>query len=105
MVDAVTKKTVAAIPQSKTKAGPRDGDLWVARLKEEYQSLIKVYFYWHTEILKGSSSQEKRIIVYHFELRVPIPLFWLQLTNLSLEIIQKNFTEHTNCTYRKRAES
>ena len=45
MVDAATKKTVAAIPQSKTKAGPRDGDQWVIRLKEEYQSLIKVYLY------------------------------------------------------------
>ena len=42
MVDAATKKTVAAIPQNKTKAGPRDGDQWVIRLKEEYQSLIKV---------------------------------------------------------------
>ncbi|XP_066918660.1 ubiquitin-fold modifier-conjugating enzyme 1 [Clytia hemisphaerica] len=41
MVDAATKKTVAAIPQLKTKAGPRDGDQWVVRLKEEYQSLIK----------------------------------------------------------------
>ena len=44
MVDAATKKTVAAIPQNKTKAGPRDGDQWVTRLKEEYQSLIKVSF-------------------------------------------------------------
>ena len=42
MVDAATKKTVAAIPQHKTKAGPRDGDQWVIRLKEEYMSLIKV---------------------------------------------------------------
>jgi len=43
MVDAATKKTVAAIPQHKTKAGPRDGDQWVIRLKEEYMSLIKVF--------------------------------------------------------------
>ena len=42
MVDAGTKKALAAIPLLKTKAGPRDGDLWVQRLKEEYQSLIKV---------------------------------------------------------------
>ena len=42
MVDEVTKKTLAAIPSLKTKAGPRDGDAWVARLKEEYLSLIKV---------------------------------------------------------------
>jgi hypothetical protein len=42
MVDEATKKTVASIPTLKTKAGPRDGDLWVSRLKEEYGSLIKV---------------------------------------------------------------
>ncbi len=42
MVDEVTKKTLAKIPLLKTKAGPRDGELWVQRLKEEYQSLIKV---------------------------------------------------------------
>lgn len=42
MVDAVTKKTLGQIPLLKTRAGPRDGDLWVQRLKEEYQSLIAV---------------------------------------------------------------
>ena len=42
MVDEATKKTLAAIPLLKTKAGPRDKDLWVIRLKEEYSSLIKV---------------------------------------------------------------
>lgn len=42
MVDEATKKTLAAIPLLKTKAGPRDKDSWVIRLKEEYGSLIKV---------------------------------------------------------------
>ena len=42
MVDSGTKKALAQIPLLKTKAGPRDGDLWVQRLREEYQSLIKV---------------------------------------------------------------
>jgi len=42
MVDEVTRKQLASIPLLKTKAGPRDGELWVQRLKEEYQSLIKV---------------------------------------------------------------
>ncbi len=42
MVDEGTRKTLAQIPLLKTKAGPRDGDLWVQRLKEEYQTLIKV---------------------------------------------------------------
>ncbi|OQR79915.1 ubiquitin-fold modifier-conjugating enzyme 1-like [Tropilaelaps mercedesae] len=41
MVDEATKKTLCAIPLLKTKAGPRDRDLWVTRLKEEYQCLIK----------------------------------------------------------------
>uniref|UniRef100_A0A1I8JA51 Ubiquitin-fold modifier-conjugating enzyme 1 n=1 Tax=Macrostomum lignano TaxID=282301 RepID=A0A1I8JA51_9PLAT len=41
MVDEATKKTLAAIPLLKTKAGPRDADLWVQRLKEEYQALIQ----------------------------------------------------------------
>lgn len=58
MVDAATKKTVAAIPQLKTKAGPRDGDLWVQRLKEEYQSLIKVCnFYTYNSILLSSQQR------------------------------------------------
>ncbi|VDN11977.1 unnamed protein product [Dibothriocephalus latus] len=35
------KKTLAAIPLLKTRAGPRDGEEWVERLKEEYTSLIK----------------------------------------------------------------
>ena len=42
MVDEATKKTLASIPLLRTNAGPRDGDQWAARLKEEYLSLIKV---------------------------------------------------------------
>ncbi|CAH8522312.1 unnamed protein product [Schistosoma guineensis] len=41
MVDEATKKTLAAIPLLKTRAGPLDGDMWIQRLKEEYQALIK----------------------------------------------------------------
>ncbi|XP_055704478.1 ubiquitin-fold modifier-conjugating enzyme 1 [Phlebotomus papatasi] len=41
MVDESTKKTLASIPLLQTRAGPRDKELWVKRLKEEYQSLIK----------------------------------------------------------------
>lgn len=43
MVDEGTRKTLSNIPLLKTKAGPRDKELWVSRLKEEYQSLIKVW--------------------------------------------------------------
>lgn len=42
MVDASTKKTLSGIPLLKTKAGPRDKELWVQRLKEEYTTLIQV---------------------------------------------------------------
>ena len=42
MVDEATKRSLAQISLLKTKAGPRDGEQWVNRLKEEYQSLIKV---------------------------------------------------------------
>ena len=41
-IDEATKKKLSAIPLLKTKAGPRDSELWVQRLKEEYQALIKV---------------------------------------------------------------
>lgn len=42
MVDEGTRKTLSGIPLLQTKAGPREKDLWVKRLKEEYQALIKV---------------------------------------------------------------
>lgn len=42
MVDECTRKTLSNIPLLQTRAGPRDKELWVQRLKEEYQSLIKV---------------------------------------------------------------
>jgi len=41
MVDAATKASVGKIPILKTKAGPRDKEAWVARLREEYMSLIQ----------------------------------------------------------------
>ncbi|VDN54983.1 unnamed protein product [Dracunculus medinensis] len=39
-LDESAKTTLKAIPLLKTKAGPRDGDLWIQRLKEEYEALI-----------------------------------------------------------------
>mmetsp|Transcript_4343 Transcript_4343/g.5988 ORF Transcript_4343/g.5988 Transcript_4343/m.5988 type:complete len:227 (-) Transcript_4343:357-1037(-) len=39
-LDSATKATVQKIPLLKTRAGPRDGQKWVQRLKEEYQALI-----------------------------------------------------------------
>lgn len=54
MVDESTRKTLSSIPLMQTKAGPRDKELWVNRLKEEYQALIKVtitsgYTYTHLD--------------------------------------------------------
>lgn len=40
MVDAATKKSLSEIPMMRTKAGPRDKDAWVQRLKEEFKGLI-----------------------------------------------------------------
>jgi len=43
-MEASTKNTVQKIPLLTVKAGPRDGEKWVERLKEEYTALIKVNF-------------------------------------------------------------
>uniref|UniRef100_A0AC34GUZ5 Ubiquitin-fold modifier-conjugating enzyme 1 n=1 Tax=Panagrolaimus sp. ES5 TaxID=591445 RepID=A0AC34GUZ5_9BILA len=39
-MDEATKKSLKEIPLLKTNAGPRDGELWMARLKEEFEALI-----------------------------------------------------------------
>lgn len=39
-LDESTKKSLQKIPLMKTNAGPRDADLWLERLKEEYEALI-----------------------------------------------------------------
>eukprot|EP00758_Cryptobia_borreli_P012902 Tbor_TRINITY_DN5788_c5_g1::TRINITY_DN5788_c5_g1_i1::g.20635::m.20635/K12165/UFC1; ufm1-conjugating enzyme 1 len=39
-MDPQVKESVSKIPLCKTKAGPRDGEQWTQRLKEEYTSLI-----------------------------------------------------------------
>eukprot|EP00730_Choanoeca_flexa_P007219 TRINITY_DN12298_c4_g1_i3.p2 TRINITY_DN12298_c4_g1~~TRINITY_DN12298_c4_g1_i3.p2 ORF type:complete len:119 (+),score=20.70 TRINITY_DN12298_c4_g1_i3:41-358(+) len=41
MVDAATRKSLAAIPLLKTNAGPRSGDKWLTRQKEEMLALIQ----------------------------------------------------------------
>lgn len=38
--DEGTRKTVQQIPLLRTRAGPRDGEQWQARLREELQALI-----------------------------------------------------------------
>ncbi|TYZ56930.1 hypothetical protein PybrP1_001913, partial [[Pythium] brassicae (nom. inval.)] len=40
-IDDDTKRTVQKIPLLATRAGPRDGADWTARLKEEYLALIQ----------------------------------------------------------------
>lgn len=44
-MDQQTKETVQKIPLLTVNAGPRDTDLWVKRLKEEFVALIKVRNY------------------------------------------------------------
>lgn len=44
MADEATRKTVSEIPVLKTNSGPRDKELWVQRLREEYLALIKVSY-------------------------------------------------------------
>ncbi|XP_038842342.1 ubiquitin-fold modifier-conjugating enzyme 1 [Salvelinus namaycush] len=41
MADDATRKAVSEIPLLKTNSGPRDKELWVQRLREEYLALIK----------------------------------------------------------------
>ena len=41
-VDEATKKTVQKLPMLTVKAGPRDGEEWIKRMKEEYMALIAV---------------------------------------------------------------
>ncbi|KAK5851479.1 hypothetical protein PBY51_023027 [Eleginops maclovinus] len=41
MADEATRRAVSQVPLLKTHAGPRDRALWPARLKEEYQALIR----------------------------------------------------------------
>lgn len=42
MADEATRRAVSEIPLLKTNSGPRDKELWVQRLREEYLALIKV---------------------------------------------------------------
>lgn len=42
MADDATRKVVSEIPLLKTNSGPRDKELWVQRLREEYLALISV---------------------------------------------------------------
>lgn len=41
-MDEAAKQTLKSIPVFKKNAGPRDGDLWLGRLQEEFETLIKL---------------------------------------------------------------
>ena len=46
-MDNQVKSTLQKIPLLTIKAGPRDGDMWIKRLKQEYKALIEVLAgYW-----------------------------------------------------------
>jgi hypothetical protein len=42
LMDEGTKKTLQKLPLLTVNAGPRDGDAWIQRLKEEFTALIAV---------------------------------------------------------------
>lgn len=54
--DVNTKSTVAKIPLLATRAGPRDGEAWTQRRKEEFMALIK-----YMEMNKAKDSDWFRI--------------------------------------------
>ncbi len=54
--DVNTKSTVAKIPLLTTRAGPRDGEAWTQRRKEEFMALIK-----YMEMNKAKDSDWFRI--------------------------------------------
>jgi ufm1-conjugating enzyme 1 len=54
--DVNTKSTVSKIPLLTTRAGPRDGELWTQRRKEEFMALIK-----YMEMNKAKDSDWFRI--------------------------------------------
>ena len=41
-IDDATKATMSKLPLCTIKAGPRDGEDWIKRVKEEYKALIQV---------------------------------------------------------------
>ena len=41
-IDDATKATMQKLPLCTIKAGPRDGEDWIKRVKEEYKALIQV---------------------------------------------------------------
>lgn len=75
-MDDSSKKTLSSIPLLKTKAGPRDKDLWPQRLKEEYQSLIQV----NTICITSIKFMNIFIKQYHVRL---MPIFKLHVIPLT----------------------
>ena len=80
MVDAATKNAVGKIPILKTNAGPRDKEAWVARLKEEYNSLITYI----------KSNKESDTDWFRLEANKEGILLWKKEKKKIREITQKN---------------
>mmetsp|Transcript_28282 Transcript_28282/g.92312 ORF Transcript_28282/g.92312 Transcript_28282/m.92312 type:complete len:165 (-) Transcript_28282:43-537(-) len=85
--DNNTLTNVQKIPLLRTKAGPRDGEGWTARLKEEYQALIS-YVQWNKQNdndwftiasdktgtkWKGKCWYVHNLIKYEFDVQFEIP--------------------------------
>ncbi|XP_010531579.1 PREDICTED: ubiquitin-fold modifier-conjugating enzyme 1-like [Tarenaya hassleriana] len=98
--DPSTKSTLTQILLLTTKAGPRDGQAWTQRLKEEYKSLIAYtqmnksndnnWFHISASNLEGTRWTGKcwyvhNLLKYEFDLQFDIPVTY-PATALKLEL-------------------
>lgn len=63
-MESNTKNTVQKIPLLTVRAGPRDGEKWIERLKEEYTALIKVNFFF-----QHATVRSKTIFSFLYDMR------------------------------------
>lgn len=90
MVDEGTRKTLQCIPLLQTRASPRDKELWVQRLKEEYQALIKVTYYYNLYVFQcilhsGLLLNYKPFLIYFIYVNI---LVCTTKQNIRLRLVQ-----------------
>ncbi|RLN05893.1 hypothetical protein BBJ28_00007591 [Nothophytophthora sp. Chile5] len=68
-IDENTKRTVQKIPLLATRAGPRDGEDWTKRLKEEYLALIQADNDWFT--IASNKAGTRRLFDRLLRLQIP----------------------------------
>ena len=112
--DKGTKSVVGEIPLLSTRAGPRDGDAWRQRLKEEYRGLIA-----YTSVNKAKDNDWFRISAanpegtrwegtcwyvhnlrrYEFPLQFDIPVAYPQVAP-EIELPTLDGKTHKVCSHR-----